>query len=116
KVPLEAQTFPCATGCLFGSRFRGKGFPVQCVLHRSHPPLPALGPHSRRGEPSYFTPLRPAEVPRFPSGSGLKLTQLAIRSVRGSGQRKKSRLSCSRSQVPAQNANALPLAGASHSA
>jgi hypothetical protein len=56
---------------------------------------PSVPPRSwvptRAGDPLYFTPLRPAEGPRFASGSGLKLTQLQNRLLHESGQRKKSR-------------------------
>src|SRR5437667_1030527 len=68
---------------------------------------PSVPPRSRvparGGNPIILLPLHPAEAPRFASGSGLKLThlpiRLAIRLVRESGQRKKSRPYSGRTQV-----------------
>src|SRR5439155_11705448 len=55
---------------------------------------PSVPPRSRvparGGNPIILLPLRPAEAPRFASGSGLKLAHLPIRLVRESGQRKKT--------------------------
>src|SRR5260370_7000833 len=54
KIPLEGQTFPLAARCLLCGCIRGSGFPVQCMLHCSHPPLlPPGPPPPPRGAPSY---------------------------------------------------------------
>jgi len=50
-----------------------------------------LGPHSRGGS-LYFTPLRPTEVPRFATGSGLKLARLRfVWSVKAGSEKKADR-------------------------
>ena len=60
------------------------------MFHCRHPSLRAFGSPLARGEPSYFTPLRPTEVSRFAPGSGLKLARLRFVWAVKAGNEKKA--------------------------
>jgi len=62
------------------------------MFHCRHPSLRAFGSPLARGEPSYFTPLRPTEVSRFAPGSGPKLARLRfVWSVKAGSEKKADR-------------------------
>src|SRR5882762_1397683 len=87
KYRSKVRPFPVLTA-VFSAVSVARDFPFNACFTVAIRPSALQGSRSRR-EPYYFTPLRPAEAPRFASGSGLKLTHLPIRLVRESGQRKK---------------------------
>src|SRR3989441_3223899 len=88
KYRSKVRPFPVLTA-VFSAASVARDFPFNACFTVAIRPSALQGSHSRR-EPYYFTPLRPAEAPRFASGFELKLTHLPIRWVRESGQRKKT--------------------------
>src|SRR6266568_1488433 len=70
------------------------------AIRSSAPP----GSPPKRGEPYYFTPLRPVVLPRFASGSGRKRTQLDSASSRNVSA-KKNRSLCDRFQLTAEQSH-----------
>ena len=67
KIPLEAQTSSRAARGLLCGRIRGRGIPAQCMFHRSHPFLRALGSPLARGNPPslLLSRLHRGVAPRF---------------------------------------------------
>src|SRR5437773_54339 len=98
KYRSKVRPFPVLTA-VFSAVSVGRDFPFNACFTVAIRPSALQDSHSQR-EPYYFTPLCSTEAPRFASVSGLKLTHLSTRWVRGSGQRKKSRPYSGRSQVP----------------
>src|SRR5258707_6197336 len=85
KYRSKVRPFPVLTA-VFSAASVARDFSFNACFTVAIRPSALQGSRSRR-EPYYFTPLRPAEAPRFTSGSWLKLTHLPIRLVRESGQR-----------------------------
>src|SRR6266851_2130598 len=83
----KLRPFPVPAAVLSTAASVAGDFPLNACFTVAIRPSALLGPHSRGGS-LYFTPLRPAEGPRLASESGLKLTQLQIRLLYESGQRK----------------------------
>src|SRR5712671_2426504 len=86
KYRWKLRPFPAPCAGFSAAVSVARDFPFNACFTVAIRPSALLGPHSR-GEPSYFTPLRPAEVPRFRVWSEVNAT--LIPSDRGSGQRKK---------------------------
>src|SRR5713101_3751921 len=75
KYRWKLRPFPAPPAAFSAALSVAGEFPPNACFTVAIRPSALSGPHSR-GEPSYFTPLRPSGVPRFASGSELKLTQL----------------------------------------
>jgi len=114
KYRRKSDLSPAPPAPIFGARIRGQGISRSMRVSPCHPPSPRSWVPSRGGTLLILLLAAPQRCPLFPSGLGLEVTQLEIRSSSWSGHRKQSRWSVQPLKLPSAKPMPWPLC-ASHS-